>query len=125
MTLLRVSDLLARKGKALQLEVLTGDVGLDRSIRVPQVSSPGLVLAGFTKRFPAKRLHVLGETEVDYLRSLSPDARRASWETFLNFDLPCIFVTKGLRVPPRCEATCLTHWKGVLVAHAQPAEYCG
>ena len=99
MTPLAVSDLLARKGKALQLEVLTGDVGLDRPIRVPQVSSPGLVLAGFTKRFSAKRLHVLGETEVDYLRSLSADKRRASWDTFLNFDLPCIFVTKGQRVP--------------------------
>ena len=24
-----------------------------------------------------------------------------------------------LRVPPRCEATCLPHWKGALPAHAQ------
>ena len=96
---LTVKDLVARKGKVLQLEVLTGDVGLDRLIRVPQVSSPGLVLAGFTKRFPAKRLHVLGETEVDYLRSLSVDERRKSWESLVNFDLPCIFVAKGQRVP--------------------------
>ena len=29
--------------------------------------------------------------------------------------------TSGVRVPPRCEATCLTHWKGVFVAQAQPA----
>ncbi len=28
--------------------------------------------------------------------------------------------TIGLRVPPRCEATCFTHWKGVLPAQAQP-----
>ena len=25
-----------------------------------------------------------------------------------------------LRVPPRCEATCLVHWNGVSPAHAQP-----
>ena len=30
--------------------------------------------------------------------------------------------TIGLRVPPRCEATCLPHWNGVLPAHAQAAE---
>ncbi len=27
--------------------------------------------------------------------------------------------TMPLRVPPRCEATCLPHWKGALPAHAQ------
>ena len=27
--------------------------------------------------------------------------------------------TIGLRVPPRCEPTCLPHWKGVAPAHAQ------
>lgn len=96
---LTVSDLVARKGKVLQLEILTGDVGLDRPIRVPQVSSPGLVLAGYLKRFPAKRVHVLGETEVEYLRSLSVEDRRKAWEGLINFDLPCIFVTKGQRLP--------------------------
>ena len=99
MSRLTVKDLVERKGETLQLEVLTGDVGLDRPIVVPQVSSPGLVLAGFTKRFLSKRLHVLGETEVEYLRSLSAEERRRSWETLVSFDLPCVFVTKGQRVP--------------------------
>ncbi len=101
---LTVSDLVARKGKVLQLEVLTGDVGLDQPIRVPQVSSPGLVLAGYVKRAPAKRIHVLGETEVEYLRSLSVEERRKAWEGLVNFDLPCIFVTKGQRIPKELAA---------------------
>jgi hypothetical protein len=25
-----------------------------------------------------------------------------------------------LRVPPQCDATCLVHWYGVSIAHAQP-----
>ena len=25
-----------------------------------------------------------------------------------------------LRVPPQCDATCLVHWSGVFIAHAQP-----
>ena len=27
-----------------------------------------------------------------------------------------------LRVPPQWEATCLVHWNGVSIAHAQPTE---
>ena len=68
-------------------------------ITVPEVSSPGLVLAGYTARFASKRLHALGETEISYLESLSVDDRRDSLEKFLSYDLPCVFVTKGLKVP--------------------------
>ena len=32
------------------------------------------------------------------------------------------WMTSGLRVPPRCEATCLPHRNGVLPAHAQAEE---
>ena len=96
---LTVGELLKRKERALQLDVLTGDVGLDRPITVPEVSSPGLVLAGFTGRFNAHRLHALGQTEITYLKSLKPDERRAALDTFLSFELPCIFVTKGQAVP--------------------------
>ena len=102
---LTVKDLVERKGDILQLIVLTGDVGLDRPILVPQVSSPGLVLAGFTARFLSKRLHVLGETEVAYLRSLSGPDRQRSWETLVSFDLPCVFVTKGQRLPKELVAS--------------------
>ncbi len=31
------------------------------------------------------------------------------------------WTTIGLRVPPRCEPTCLPHWNGVLPAQAQAA----
>ena len=60
----KVRDLLEQRGDPLQLEALTGDSGLDREITTPEASSPGLVLAGYTKRFAAHRLHILGETEV-------------------------------------------------------------
>lgn len=96
---LTVRDLLERKGDSLQLQVLAGEEGLDRKIPVPEVSSPGLVFAGYTARFAAERLHALGETEVTYLRSLSADQRRQALETFMSYELPCVFVTKGQAAP--------------------------
>ena len=96
---LTLREILARRGDPLQLEPLTGEVGLDRPIPDPEVASPGLALAGYTGRFMPRRLHVLGETEISYLNALNPGERRARLEKFFDFDLPCVFVTKGQAVP--------------------------
>lgn len=111
---LKVADLLARKGDPLQLELLTGEVGLEREIRSPEASSPGLVLAGYTARFAGiDRVHVLGETEITYLASLDAKTRRASIETFLSYALPCIVLTKAQEAPE--ELLVLAREKGIPV----------
>ncbi len=96
---LTLREILARKGDPLQLEPMTGEVGLDRPIPDPEVASPGLALAGYTGRFMPRRLHVLGETEISFLNSLEASDRRGKLEKFFEFDLPCVFVTKGQEVP--------------------------
>ncbi|OLC06764.1 MAG: HPr(Ser) kinase/phosphatase [Gemmatimonadetes bacterium 13_1_40CM_70_11] len=113
MTKPKIRDLLARKVDPLQLEALTGDVGLDREIPSPEASSPGLVLAGFTARFVADRLHILGETEIAYLASLDPTARRHALETLFGFELPAVIVTKSQKPP--AELLALARAKGVAV----------
>ena len=98
--MIKVAELLARKGDPLQLELLTGEVGLQREVKSPEASSPGLVLAGYTARFVGTdRIHILGETEISYLGALDPAARRKSIETFLSYELPCVIVTKGQEAP--------------------------
>jgi HPr kinase/phosphorylase len=95
----RPRDLLTRRGDPLQLESLTGEIGLDRPLPDPDVASPGLVLAGYTGRFVPNRLHVLGETEITYLASLPDDVRRAAVTTFFHYELPCVVITKGQSPP--------------------------
>jgi len=96
----RPRDLLARRGDPLQLESLTGEQGLDRQLPNQDATTPGLVLAGYTERFVSDRLHVMGETEMHYLQSLDEAARHKAIETFLGYDLPCVFITKGQDAPP-------------------------
>jgi HPr kinase/phosphorylase len=112
-TKLRIRDLLARKSAPLQLETLTGEVGLDREIPNAEASSPGLVLAGYTARFVGDRLHILGETEISYLASLEPAARRHTLESFMGFNLPCVVITKSQEAPE--ELLELAQAKGVPV----------
>lgn len=95
---LTVEALLEVKGRGLALEQLT-DGDLTSVIQAPTISSPGLVLAGFTDRFPKGRLQIFGETEIRFLDSLPEQQRRTSLETFYSLDMPAVIVTKGLKVP--------------------------
>jgi HPr kinase/phosphorylase len=97
---LTVADLLTRKRDVLELEVVAGEGGLSREIETPEVSSPGLALSGYTDRFVANRVQVLGQTEISYLGSLADDRRRKVLEFVFRSGIPCLFVTKGLELPP-------------------------
>lgn len=99
MTNLRVRDILDRRQEALCLELVAGEAGLSRMLDSEDISSPGLVLAGFTERFPHGRLQVMGETEISYLNSLDADRRAEVLRDFMEYHIPCVFVTKGLTPP--------------------------
>jgi len=92
---LTVGRLIERLAAPLQLEHFTATGGLQREVGNPDVSSPGLAIAGYVKRFPAERLQVLGETEVTYLKSLDQETRRAHLAAFFSFPIPCVFITKN------------------------------
>lgn len=97
---LTVGHLIERTHDVLQLDHIESTNGLERVIDNPDVSSPGLAIAGYVKRFPAQRLQVLGETEITYLESLDSDIRRAHLTTFFSFPIPCVFITKGQQPTP-------------------------
>ncbi|HEY7460586.1 MAG TPA: HPr(Ser) kinase/phosphatase [Gemmatimonadota bacterium] len=97
---LTVRSFLDQRREALQLRVLTSEDGLQREIRTPEAASPGLVLAGFTERFPKSRLQILGETEIRYLQRLSEKELRETVDRLMAFEMPCVIVTKGLEPPP-------------------------
>ncbi len=96
---LTVAELYKEKKDSLELFVAGQRAGLKKTVDENGIDRPGLALAGFTDRFSYRRVQVLGETELVYLNSLSPEGRNASVEGMLSFDIPCIFVTKGQAVP--------------------------
>jgi HPr kinase/phosphorylase len=105
MAALSIGALLGAKREILALELLTSENGLERAVESPEIGSPGLVLTGYTERFPTGRLQVLGETEITFLSALDDERRRAAVELFLSFEIPAVFVTKGLEVPAVLLAT--------------------
>lgn len=96
---LSVRELLENRRESLLLELLTEGADLDRSVVDSDISSPGVALAGYTRRVPEGRMQVFGETEITYLATLSESETHDRLAGLFAFDIPAIFVTKGQAVP--------------------------
>jgi HPr kinase/phosphorylase len=96
---LTIQEILDVKRDTLALELLTPGVPLDRRALDPDVSSPGLALAGYTARVAEGRMWVFGETEMAYLATLAPEVARENLVRLCSYEVPAIFVTKGQPVP--------------------------
>jgi HPr kinase/phosphorylase len=94
-----VGELLHAKAERLQLELVTAEETLTRTLSDADVSSPGLALAGYTTRFGGGRMQVLGETEMTYLGTLQPEVAKERLVALLAQNIPGIVVTKAQPVP--------------------------
>ena len=75
---LPVQEILDGKREVLDLELLTKGVPLDRCASDPDLTSPGLALAGHTVRIPHGGMWVFGETEMTYVETLSEEIGNAA-----------------------------------------------
>ena len=96
---LTVGRLVEKLRDVLALDLTGNARGLEREILSPNVSSPGLVLAGYLERFPAHRIQVFGETEISYLAAKPEGERRQTLDTYFGFPIPAVFITKGQQAP--------------------------
>ena len=106
MMTLRVEELARDQSFNLELDLIAGHDGLNRLIDHSRVQKPGLALTGFTSCMHPRRVQILGNTEISYLRSLEPEACKASVQLLADLQLPCLVVTKGLTVPPGLQQAC-------------------
>ena len=96
---MEVDVLLRSLNVELGLELIAGKNGLDRRITDPEIQKPGLALTGFTSMVKPGLVQVLGKTEIDYLWSLAPDARRIASNWLTKCQPPAIVVTRNLDIP--------------------------
>ncbi len=97
-------------------------VSLERRAADPDVTSPGLVLAGYTARVPEGRMWVFGETEISYMATLSDEEAEARLDAFFSFDVPAVFISKGQVVPPYMLEAATRHRVPVLRSHKTTKE---
>ncbi|PFO02677.1 HPr kinase/phosphorylase [Bacillus sp. AFS076308] len=81
------------------LELISGEEGINRPITMSDISRPGIEMAGYFEFYPAERIQLLGKTELSFFRELSPKDRASRMEQLCTDVTPAIIVTRGIDVP--------------------------
>ncbi len=97
---LAVRDFYESFRDALELELVCGESGLDKTIREKSINRPSLVLTGYYKYFAAKRIQLFGAGEMGYLRDLEIGMQSRRLHGMLEKNIPCMIVSRQL-VPTR------------------------
>jgi HPr kinase/phosphorylase len=83
----------------LDLTILAGRQGLERSVTNLHVQKTGLALAGYEQFLRPGRILVFGQSEMRYLEALAPDVRRAAIRRVFERGIPCVVLTGGFPPP--------------------------
>jgi HPr kinase/phosphorylase len=95
--------------ESLGLTLLGDKVGFDRPISEPAMNRPGLALAGFFSYFARKRVQVLGNSEMSYLKKLPEPMRIDRFRRMCDRDIPCIVVARGSTLDENLAAVAREH----------------
>jgi HPr kinase/phosphorylase len=93
---LSVRDFYESFKKALSLELVAGDAGLEKMIREKSINRPALALTGYLKYFAHKRIQLFGAGEMGYLRDLREETQVLVLEQIFAKQIPCIVVSRHL-----------------------------
>lgn len=89
-----------------KLNSLAGELGFENFIFDKNLYRPQLALAGYVKLFNYQRVQVFGNTEIYYLKSLSPDERKKAFSHITQFKIPCIILTNSHTLDPELLNMC-------------------
>ena len=86
--------------EAFQFVQICGDErSLERNITIADTNRPGLELAGFFQKSQLKRLIILGDKEISYIKTMSEEKQRESFGFLTSEVTPAIIITKNHSCP--------------------------
>ncbi len=81
------------------LELISGEEGINRPITTTDISRPGIELAGFFDYYPAERIQLIGKTELTFAKKLNKSERAGRLERLCSDITPAIIVTREMEIP--------------------------
>lgn len=97
---LTVSDLIEDGEAGLELKLLCGSDGISKLIANYRIQKSGLALTGLYNNIHSGRIQILGQNEIDFLRTLSFERQQEVLEGVAERDVPCFVITRGISIPP-------------------------
>lgn len=82
-----------------ELELISGEEGINRPITTSDLSRPGIELAGFLDYYPAERIQLIGKTELTFTEKLTDSEKQLRFEQLCTDITPGIIICRGLDIP--------------------------
>ena len=92
-----VQDFFNKYGRGLGLQLIAGQSGLNREIKLFEVQRPGLSLSGYLKNYVSQRLLIFGNVETIYLKDMSKSVRIERLRGILTAQTPAVIVAGRYR----------------------------
>ncbi|SES38521.1 HPr(Ser) kinase/phosphatase [Salipaludibacillus aurantiacus] len=70
-----------------------------RPVSTSDISRPGIEMAGYFTYYPAKRIQLLGKTEMSFYDELDRETQVERMEGLCTYDTPAIILSRGLEAP--------------------------
>lgn len=80
-------------------QVVGDDQALEREITIADTNRPGLELAGFFDYSQKKRIIVFGDKEIEYIKVMSEDQQRKSFDFLTSLETPMLIISKRHECP--------------------------
>lgn len=81
------------------LTLVSGQEGIGRYITTSDISRPGLEMAGYFTHYPAKRVQLIGMTELSFFDMLPTELKKERMLKLCSQDTPAIIVSRDIPVP--------------------------
>jgi len=91
----RTKDLVEK----FNLELISGEEGIDRPIATSDISRPGIEMAGYFTYYPAERIQLLGKTELSFFDRLDDEEKKIRMEKMCTDITPAIIISRDMSVP--------------------------
>ena len=118
-----VKEFFEETSEEYEIEALTDNLEGPIPITGPDIHRPAFALTGFMENFLHKRIQIIGETELLYLKVLDEAQVAEAVARLFSQPLPCIIVTKGLDVPRQMLDLTSRHGVPLLRTSMQTTEF--
>lgn len=115
---MKIKNFFNKYGDELQISLVAGERGLNRTVLLPEIERPGLKLVGYLNGLVPQRGYIFGKLERDFLKTCDSKKRLAILKKFLVDKAPFIFFSHN--IPPFkeiisvCEERCIPLFRSPL-----------
>ncbi|KIL45299.1 HPr(Ser) kinase/phosphatase [Jeotgalibacillus soli] len=81
------------------LELVSGEEGIDRPVTTSDISRPGLEMAGYFNYYPARRIQLIGLSEMSFFELLSVKERKERMLKLCTLTTPGFIISSNNKVP--------------------------